>query len=191
MDKPVHNPVENIIIRTIETAFPFKNKGGFQRGNARTHSENTNTPPYGTVYFFPHSLKKVFSKNREAVEYKTRFKFKLVPRLSGYIQSIHPFTNFQICTNGDNLCITLFYLPRGVEYTTHKYMEQLYITKLVRVGTSTAVVVPKHILKLNNWERGDYIVFTFAGFESLILKRLNDREVRRIKDAESTIDFTK
>lgn len=66
-------------------------------------------------------------------------------------------------------------------------MEDIYTTKIIRVGNSKAVVIPRHILKANNWQKGDHIIFTFAGLECLILKRLTDTDIKRLKDVEYII----
>lgn len=87
----------------------------------------------------------------------------------------------------DNLCITFVAPPRVGYYNYITNMEDIYVTKIVRVGSSNAVVIPSNILKANKWERGDHIVFTFAGLECLILKRLTDADIKKIKDVETII----
>jgi len=60
-------------------------------------------------------------------------------------------------------------------------MESVYITKLVRIGTSEGVVIPQNILQAYHWQRGDFLVFGFAGADQLFLKRLTDEDMKRIK----------
>lgn len=86
-----------------------------------------------------------------------------------------------------NLCITKVAYPPVGDYTNSQYMEDIYTTKLIRVGNSLSVVIPRNILKANNWKKGDHIIFTFAGLECVILKRLTDADIRKIKDVEQII----
>lgn len=66
-------------------------------------------------------------------------------------------------------------------------MENICITKIIRVGTSNAIVIPRAILNANNWERGDHVVFTLVGLESLIIKKLNDSEIQKLKSIPDII----
>lgn len=60
-------------------------------------------------------------------------------------------------------------------------MEELYITKIVKVGTSKAVVIPTNVLEGLGWQRGDRVIFTFAGQDQLIVKRVTDEDIRKLK----------
>lgn len=84
---------------------------------------------------------------------------------------------------------------RDREYNYYNSMEELYITKIVKVGTSKAVVIPTNVLEGLGWQRGDRVIFTFAGDDQLIVRKLNDETIRRLKDAggqneEPTITIT-
>lgn len=74
-------------------------------------------------------------------------------------------------------------------------MEDIYTTKIIRSGTSLAVIVPKNVLSGLGWQRGDRVVFTFDYNDTLIVKKLDDETIRRLKeldrlDREPTIDIT-
>jgi AbrB family looped-hinge helix DNA binding protein len=71
---------------------------------------------------------------------------------------------------------------RDREYNYYHSMEELYTTKIVKVGTSKAVVIPTNVLDGLGWKRGDRVVFTFAGEDQLIVKKLDDETIRRIKE---------
>lgn len=60
-------------------------------------------------------------------------------------------------------------------------MEPLHITKLVRTGTSNAIVVPVNILAGLGWKRGDNLIFTFATNEQLVVRKISDEQVRMLK----------
>lgn len=82
-----------------------------------------------------------------------------------------------------------------MEYNYYNSMEELYITKIVKVGTSKAVVIPTNVLDGLGWRRGDRVVFTFAADNQLIVKRLDDETIRKLKeqgglDREPVIDIT-
>lgn len=60
-------------------------------------------------------------------------------------------------------------------------MESFFITKLIKVGTSQGIVIPREILDAYKWERGDVLVFGFAGTEQLLVKRVSDVEIQKLK----------
>lgn len=66
-------------------------------------------------------------------------------------------------------------------------LEALHITKLVKVGTSFGIIIPKVISKAYGWERGDVLVYVFASDDTLSIRRLSDKEIRAIKDKERII----
>ena len=74
-------------------------------------------------------------------------------------------------------------------------MEEFYSTKIRIVGTSKAVVIPVNVLQGLGWKRGDRVYFTFAGDDQLIVRKLDDETIRRLKesgglDREPVIDIT-
>lgn len=60
-------------------------------------------------------------------------------------------------------------------------MQILYITKIVRVGTSFAVVVPINILRSLFIERGDQIAFSVADGDVICMRKITDAEKLQIK----------
>lgn len=64
-------------------------------------------------------------------------------------------------------------------------MEELYITKIVLTGTSLAVVVPRNVLAGLGWQRGDRVYFTFADDDQLIVRRMTDDIIRKLKGSGS------
>lgn len=67
-------------------------------------------------------------------------------------------------------------------------MDNLYTTKIVKVGTSRAVVIPSNILNGLRWERGDNVIFTFGYDDTLIIKKLDDDTIRRLKNQSGQVD---
>jgi hypothetical protein len=60
-------------------------------------------------------------------------------------------------------------------------MENIYITKIIRVGDSCAVIVPVPVLKGLKWQRGDFVVFGFLEGDRLFVKRISDLEIKNLK----------
>lgn len=63
-------------------------------------------------------------------------------------------------------------------------MQTVFITKLVKQGTSLGVIIPKRILNTYNWQRGDVFCFGFSGGDQISIKRITDTELERIKSNE-------
>lgn len=80
-----------------------------------------------------------------------------------------------------NVWITFLHGGRGRVYNYNNYMETIYMTKLVKIGTSHGVIIPTEILNGYHWQRGDFLVFGFAGADQLFLKRLTDLDLQKIK----------
>ena len=77
--------------------------------------------------------------------------------------------------------ITFFDGGWGNVYNYNNNMETIYITKLVKIGTSEGVIIPKEILNGFHWQRGDQLVFGFAQGDQLFIRRLSDYELQNIK----------
>jgi bifunctional DNA-binding transcriptional regulator/antitoxin component of YhaV-PrlF toxin-antitoxin module len=69
-------------------------------------------------------------------------------------------------------------------------MEQLYTTKITRVGTALCTVIPQDILRGLGWKRGDAVIFTFASDDQLIIKKISDESIRRLKNDTGQNDTT-
>jgi len=63
-------------------------------------------------------------------------------------------------------------------------IQSVFITKLQRNGNSLSIVIPREILKAFRWERGDMLIFGFAGVEQLFIKRITDKELQELKPKE-------
>lgn len=74
-------------------------------------------------------------------------------------------------------------------YNYNNTMETLKITKIVKVGTSLAVVLPVSILKALEWQRGDTLLFAFLSDDSLTIRRLSDSQIRRL-NSDDIINLT-
>ena len=70
---------------------------------------------------------------------------------------------------------------RDREYNYCENMENLYITKVVRVGNSLGVIIPKNILVGINFKRGDTIMFSEYAPGQVMLRCLTDIEIRNLK----------
>lgn len=77
--------------------------------------------------------------------------------------------------------ITFLAGGHGRYYNYNNYMETIYMTKLVKIGTSEGVVIPKEILNGYHWQRGDLLVFGFMANDQLFIRRLSNDELLRIK----------
>lgn len=60
-------------------------------------------------------------------------------------------------------------------------MQTFYITKILKIGNSRGIIIPNEILNGLHWERGDHLVFGFAGTEQVFLKRLTDKDMEQMK----------
>jgi len=60
-------------------------------------------------------------------------------------------------------------------------MEVIYTTRIVKVGNSKALVIPTPVLNGLGWQRGDMVLFTFANEDNLIVKKIDDETIRRLK----------
>lgn len=60
-------------------------------------------------------------------------------------------------------------------------MENLYITKLVKCGSSLGIIIPKQILRAVEMQRGDTIIFGKFEKGSFRVTQIYDAEVRALK----------
>lgn len=60
-------------------------------------------------------------------------------------------------------------------------MQTVFITKIIKVGSSQGIVIPIPILHGMKWNRGDFVVFGFGGNDQILLRRLTDKELRDMK----------
>lgn len=69
----------------------------------------------------------------------------------------------------------------GPHRTYNNYMERLYFTKIVKIGSSYGVVIPKEILAACMLERGDQVSFGVIAGPTLVMRQISDNEIRRLK----------
>lgn len=62
---------------------------------------------------------------------------------------------------------------RGLWYYNSYNMEQLHITKVIMVGNSLGVILPKNILDAINLQRGDQVYFLINEDSSITIKKIN------------------
>lgn len=60
-------------------------------------------------------------------------------------------------------------------------MEQIEITKIVKIGNSYGLLIPQKICKGYKLQRGDHVVFGFGEPDILFIRKLSDDELRNLK----------
>ena len=60
-------------------------------------------------------------------------------------------------------------------------METLIITKVIRVGNSNAIVIPRPILKALNIQRGDQMAFGVYADDVICVRKISQSDLRKIK----------
>jgi bifunctional DNA-binding transcriptional regulator/antitoxin component of YhaV-PrlF toxin-antitoxin module len=61
-------------------------------------------------------------------------------------------------------------------------MEYIITSKLTRLGTSLAIVIPKKILTALKMGRGDQVIFGIYDENTIIIKKIPDKELRNFKN---------
>lgn len=82
------------------------------------------------------------------------------------------------------LWITLVDGGRGIVYYNSYNMQIMYISKVLKIGNSLGLVVPIEILRAHKIERGDTVVFGFAGNGQIFFRKITDQEIQNIKGYE-------
>lgn len=82
------------------------------------------------------------------------------------------------------LWITLLLYGGRLGYNYYYNMQTIFISKIIKVGTSVGIVIPVEILSGLKWQRGDFVIFGFAGTEQVFIKRLTDVEISNLKPKE-------
>lgn len=62
-------------------------------------------------------------------------------------------------------------------------MERLLTTKIIKIGSSLGLVLPKDILGGMGLDRGDQVIFSVIAGPTLVVRQLSDAEIRRLKPA--------
>ena len=60
-------------------------------------------------------------------------------------------------------------------------MEYIRTSKITRLGTSLAIVIPVEILRALQMQRGDQLVFGVYDDDTIIIKKIPDKELRNFK----------
>ena len=79
------------------------------------------------------------------------------------------------------LWITHFTGGRGWEYNDNTDMEYLKTSKIIKNGTSLAVVIPKNILIALNLQRGDQVCFGVLENGVLCIKKVTQEDLIKWK----------
>lgn len=59
-------------------------------------------------------------------------------------------------------------------------MHTTHTAKIVRVGSSLGIIIPKFLLKQQNVDRGDTVVFGIYGERQFFFRVLTDKEIQAI-----------
>lgn len=60
-------------------------------------------------------------------------------------------------------------------------MQSYNITKIIKIGSSLGVVIPKNILNALTLERGDQVVFGAGEYDTLIIRKITDEKLLPVK----------
>lgn len=85
------------------------------------------------------------------------------------------------------LWITLFVGGWDSVYTNHYNMENIKVGKVIKVGSSLAVVIPAELSRALNIKRGDHIVYAVFSENQFCVRRLTDEELRAMKPRDMQI----
>ena len=87
----------------------------------------------------------------------------------------------------EKLWTTHLYRGWGRVYTNDYNMENIKVGKVIKVGSSLAVVVPAQLARAMNLERGDQIVYAIFSKNQFVVRRLTDEELRAMKPYDTQI----
>ena len=60
-------------------------------------------------------------------------------------------------------------------------MEELFTGKVIKVGSSLAVIIPKNICDALEFERGNHVAFAIYLYGNLCIRKLTDAQILQIK----------
>jgi antitoxin component of MazEF toxin-antitoxin module len=66
-------------------------------------------------------------------------------------------------------------------YNDNHDMERVRITKVIKSGTSLAVVIPKSVLEAVELERGDQVVFGIVDDKTIAIRKISGEELKAIR----------
>ena len=70
-------------------------------------------------------------------------------------------------------------------YTKNTNMEILKVSKIMRVGSSLSIVIPVNILSALNWKRGDFVFFQMLPSGSMVVTKLSDSDIIKLKNSSA------
>lgn len=68
------------------------------------------------------------------------------------------------------------------------YMEQLRVQKVIRVGSSNAVVLPAAICRAMKIERGDQVAFGVYEHNTIQIRKLSNDELRAMRPPQNNYE---
>ena len=66
-------------------------------------------------------------------------------------------------------------------------MENVVMTKVIRVGTSLGIIIPKTLLQQLDIQRGDTVVYGCYGPGQCLVRRLSEAELKHLRPREINI----
>ena len=79
------------------------------------------------------------------------------------------------------LWITTIDRGRDIRHTNHYNMENIKVGKVLKVGTSLAVVIPAELARALHIERGDQVVYGAFTDNQFTVRRLTTEELQAMK----------
>ena len=76
----------------------------------------------------------------------------------------------------------------GLWYTDNTDMISLYTAKVIKNGTSLAVVIPVNILRELKIDRGDTIAFAIAEGDIIMMRKISEAEKFNLKPKQIKYD---
>lgn len=89
----------------------------------------------------------------------------------------------------DNVGKTSLVIPPHSIYYNGCYMVDIYTTRVLQVGSSKGIVLPAVMLKAVRWQRGDLLIITPGYNDTIVLRRMSDKEVQALKEATVQIVY--
>jgi antitoxin component of MazEF toxin-antitoxin module len=75
----------------------------------------------------------------------------------------------------------------GCRYYNGYNMEVIRIGKIIKIGNSLAVVLPKNVAQELKFERGDLVTYAVYGENSIVIKKVTTEEIKQMKPEDSIL----
>jgi hypothetical protein len=85
------------------------------------------------------------------------------------IHLVRFYANKRLLQTVDNV----FAVGRDIHYNNNYYMEPLRITKVIQVGSSLAIILPKPLLHAVDFQRGDQVFLAVREDLSISIKKVD------------------